>query len=810
MRSGCVSPKLFLPLLKKAAQASPEEGLSCSKAAIINISSDFASIEKMPGWYLAKVISYRCSKAATAAAEAGCLLALSLLVWSIILMHTHCVTSTHGTSRPQTAVNMLTRCQSLEYKKFGVLSMSIHPGWVKTSMGTSLEDAEGAPEPPEEEPVHLNVGGWCFSVPKSKLAQFPDSLIWKEASALAQGESARLFLDRDGHAFRHIHHYLHTAKLPSASCAELSLLHEQAVLLRLTPLLQTLDNLKEGKHNLRVRPADIPIAERASMNYWRTRKCISKPSECPLKSPAFTGLHEKAPLGLMDTPLLDTEEEVHYCFLPLDLVEKYPLLVNDDNLLWLSDNAVLIECEGGEFRFIANFLRSEKILLPENFSSLDVLEAEAEALGIPEVIEAVKICRRNPGVHSEGTCDLQSSAKSTVQKQLCGQEAARLPLYPMTLGLLVKYPDSALGQLHMESTLDGNKLYISGNGVLFQHVRNWLGTCKLPLTQNISELPKLCAYLDQMDITYEPMKDALKMYLKQKAPTDTMAKDADWAAAISAFSRHHIVKVLKLSSIKRKDARGPLAQHSVFSMANPMPLEAHEPDACTAAPTSSVGLPFKWQFPELLLNCKKVCWIAYGQSLLIHGDGPTFRHVLNFLRLGKLFLPSEFKEWSLLCQEVMEYQIPALVEALNQYDMYRLWVQQQQAQSGGKSLDAAVTEKGGEPSEDPQEGSILYSTRLEDVKLAQPVTNGAVSAITLFAFECEKRWQSLQITAKEFVADLLQTAPFKADTPACDKLLRWVEWKPQGAKPALLSGEGAWPTRGWLRPARRRPLVCFL
>ncbi|XP_044289868.1 BTB/POZ domain-containing protein KCTD19 [Varanus komodoensis] len=421
------------------------------------------------------------------------------------------------------------------------------------------------------------------------------------------------------------------------------------------------------------------------MNYWRTRKCISKPSECPLKSPAFTGLHEKAPLGLMDTPLLDTEEEVHYCFLPLDLVEKYPLLVNDDNLLWLSDNAVLIECEGGEFRFIANFLRSEKILLPENFSSLDVLEAEAEALGIPEVIEAVKICRRNPGVHSEGTCDLQSSAKSTVQKQLCGQEAARLPLYPMTLGLLVKYPDSALGQLHMESTLDGNKLYISGNGVLFQHVRNWLGTCKLPLTQNISELPKLCAYLDQMDITYEPMKDALKMYLKQKAPTDTMAKDADWAAAISAFSRHHIVKVY-------------VGNHWYATY-----------------------LQTLLKFPELLLNCKKVCWIAYGQSLLIHGDGPTFRHVLNFLRLGKLFLPSEFKEWSLLCQEVMEYQIPALVEALNQYDMYRLWVQQQQAQSGGKSLDAAVTEKGGEPSEDPQEHSHITMDLKQEASHRSPM-----------------------------------------------------------------------------------------
>jgi hypothetical protein len=52
---------------------------------------------------------------------------------------------------------------------------------------------------------------------------------------------------------------------------------------------QTLDNLKEGRHHLRVRPADIPVAERASLNYWRTWKCISKPSDFPIKSPAFTG-----------------------------------------------------------------------------------------------------------------------------------------------------------------------------------------------------------------------------------------------------------------------------------------------------------------------------------------------------------------------------------------------------------------------------------------------------------------------------------------------------------------------------------------
>ncbi|XP_053127509.1 BTB/POZ domain-containing protein KCTD19 isoform X3 [Hemicordylus capensis] len=549
-----------------------------------------------------------------------------------------------------------------------------------------MEEPEIVQDSPEEELVHLNVGGWCFSIPQSKIARFPDSLLWKEVSALTQKESPRLFLDRDGYTFRHVHYFLHTSKLYFSSCAELNLLYEQALCLQLTPLLQTLDNLKEGKHNLRVRPADIPIAERASMNYWRTRKCISKPSEFPLKSPAFTGLHEKAPLGLMDTPLLDTEEEVHYCFLPLDLVEKHPSLVNDDNLLWLSDNAALVECEGSEFRFIANFLRSEKILLPDNFSSMDVLEAEADVLGIPELTEALKSYRSNPGVYSAMTTDLQSPVKSTVPKQPRPPPnaplvaATGLPLYPMVLGLLVKYPDSALGQLHLEGTLDGNKLHISGNGVLFQHVMNWLGTCKLPLIRNMSELPELCAYLDQMDIIYEPMKEALKTYLKQKTATDAAAAaaaagtDADWAAEVMAFPRHHIVKVY-------------VGSHWYATY-----------------------LQTLLKVPELLSNYNKVSWIAYGQSLLINGDGQMFRHILNFLRLDKLFLPSEFKEWPLLCQEVTEYQIPSLMEALCQYETYRLWVKQQETHSEAflfRSLKTTALEKEQESSEDPREHSYL-------------------------------------------------------------------------------------------------------
>ncbi|XP_073163251.1 C-signal-like [Lepidochelys kempii] len=81
------SDKAFLPLLKKAAQGSSQNGLSCSKAAIVNISSFMGSIERVPETFSVPAISYRCSKA-------------------------------------------------LSYAEDGVLCTAVHPGWVKTDMGT--------------------------------------------------------------------------------------------------------------------------------------------------------------------------------------------------------------------------------------------------------------------------------------------------------------------------------------------------------------------------------------------------------------------------------------------------------------------------------------------------------------------------------------------------------------------------------------------------------------------------------------------------------------------------------------------------
>ncbi|XP_060110152.1 C-signal-like [Heteronotia binoei] len=90
--------KAFLPLLRKASQKSPQKGMSCSKAAIVNVSSEGGSITNVLMWDLGHFISYRCSKA---------------------------------------ALNMLTRCQSLGYSEDEILCIALHPGWVQTDMGSS-------------------------------------------------------------------------------------------------------------------------------------------------------------------------------------------------------------------------------------------------------------------------------------------------------------------------------------------------------------------------------------------------------------------------------------------------------------------------------------------------------------------------------------------------------------------------------------------------------------------------------------------------------------------------------------------------
>lgn len=83
----------FYPLLKRAAECNSYVPISCAKAAVINISSELGSIQNTTNSF---TTAYRVSKA---------------------------------------ALNMLTKCQASDFIKDGIVSLSVHPGWVRTDLG---------------------------------------------------------------------------------------------------------------------------------------------------------------------------------------------------------------------------------------------------------------------------------------------------------------------------------------------------------------------------------------------------------------------------------------------------------------------------------------------------------------------------------------------------------------------------------------------------------------------------------------------------------------------------------------------------
>jgi len=96
----------FLPLLEQAANLNKQKPIGSDRAALVNISSIMGSQNLALESGMGTSFQYKCSKS---------------------------------------AVNMATILMSRELKEDGILVMSLHPGWVKTDMGT-----DAAPLTPEE------------------------------------------------------------------------------------------------------------------------------------------------------------------------------------------------------------------------------------------------------------------------------------------------------------------------------------------------------------------------------------------------------------------------------------------------------------------------------------------------------------------------------------------------------------------------------------------------------------------------------------------------------------------------------------
>ncbi|XP_074493003.1 uncharacterized protein LOC141768526 isoform X1 [Sebastes fasciatus] len=79
----------------------------------------------------------------------------------------------------------------------------------------------------------------------------------------------------------------------------------------------------------------------------------------------------------------------------------------------------------------------------------------------------------------------------------------------------------------------------------------------------------------------------------------------------------------------------------------------------TKYPESRIGRLFDGTEPIVLDSLK--------QHYFIDRDGPMFRYILNFLRTSKLFVPDDFKEYSLLYEEASFFQLTPLQAELERW-----------------------------------------------------------------------------------------------------------------------------------------------
>jgi hypothetical protein len=76
------------------------------------------------------------------------------------------------------------------------------------------------------------------------------------------------------------------------------------------------------------------------------------------------------------------------------------------------------------------------------------------------------------------------------------------------------------------------------------------------------------------------------------------------------------------------------------------------------------------RYPDSMLGAMFSGSLATGVDengcYFIDRDGSIFRHVLNFLRCGRLVVPADFQQFDLLAAEADFYQLEGLIEAISQ------------------------------------------------------------------------------------------------------------------------------------------------
>ena len=211
------------------------------------------------------------------------------------------------------------------------------------------------------DPICLNVGGSRYSTSLATLTKYPDSMLGRmfggDFPAPTTDRDGAFFIDRDGIPFRFILNFLRSSVgggggaasstcLPPANSADRDALKIEADFYQIAPLIDALEEEEEQR-----RAPEDPVRLNVGGVVFITRVEV------------LTKYPDSLPCCLMDGSVPASRD---------------------------ADGTLFIDRDGALFRHVLNFMREDRLLLPDGFSEVPALAAEAEFYQIAPLATALR------------------------------------------------------------------------------------------------------------------------------------------------------------------------------------------------------------------------------------------------------------------------------------------------------------------------------------------------------------------------------------------------------------------------------------
>ncbi|XP_071798810.1 uncharacterized protein [Asterias amurensis] len=323
----------------------------------------------------------------------------------------------------------------------------------------------------------------------------------------------------------------------------------------------------------------------------------------------------------------------------------------------------IIDRDGPIFRHVLNFLRGPELCLPLDFKEWDLLSAEAEFFQLKELIDAVKSIKEKRSkqeiefIEITFSRDVNDSGDLDCHHQftLRGDVATlnQIPTLADYLAGGTRHGDSFVFYCSRDKpdrmtmykmiTRLGFKLLNTNSSVL--KTENWSNEKQIALFGRFSRQHSLNP--EKHTAHTNCFRLAIIGALKIIYPDPELFGEEDCfiRETTSRKSRYYISSSTNIalgaamSDLVTLNVGGSLYTTTVSTL--------------TCYPVSMLGRMFGGDLPTHRDN---------NGHYIIDGDGPIFRHVLNFLRRASLCLPHDFKEWDLLSAEAEFFQIKELID----------------------------------------------------------------------------------------------------------------------------------------------------